>query len=59
MQSIMNLKIKYRESFRPFAPSIIIDKASESKESVNYNNLDKLKTIKLSIILVSDISVQN
>ena len=23
MQSIMNLKIKYRESFRPFAPSII------------------------------------
>ncbi|MDC1067766.1 carbamoyltransferase [Candidatus Kapabacteria bacterium] len=25
MQSIMNLKIKYRESFRPFAPSILID----------------------------------
>jgi carbamoyltransferase len=25
MQSIMNLKIKYRESFRPFAPSCIID----------------------------------
>ena len=25
MQKILNLKIKYRESFRPFAPSIIID----------------------------------
>ncbi len=25
MQSIMNLKIKYRESFRPFAPSVIED----------------------------------
>ena len=23
MQSIMNLKIKFRESFRPFAPSIL------------------------------------
>ncbi len=25
MQSIMNLKIKYRESFRPFAPSCLLD----------------------------------
>ena len=25
MQSVMNLKIKYRESFRPFAPSILED----------------------------------
>ena len=23
MQSLMNLKIKYRESFRPFAPSVL------------------------------------
>ncbi|KUG26449.1 nodulation protein nolo [hydrocarbon metagenome] len=29
MQSIMNLKIKYRESFRPFAPSVIEEKISE------------------------------
>jgi len=29
MQSIMNLKIKYRESFRPFAPSILAEKVSE------------------------------
>ena len=25
-QSVMNLKIKYRESFRPFAPSVLLDK---------------------------------
>ena len=29
MQSVMNLKIKYRESFRPFAPIVMREKASE------------------------------
>jgi len=29
MQSIMNLKIKYRESFRPFAPSVLRARVSE------------------------------
>ncbi len=29
MQSKMNLKIKYRESFRPFAPSILAERAKE------------------------------
>jgi carbamoyltransferase len=29
MQSIMNLKIKYRESFRPFAPSVLREFVSE------------------------------
>jgi carbamoyltransferase len=29
MQSVMNLKIKFRESFRPFAPSVIQEGASE------------------------------
>jgi len=29
MQSIMNLKIKYRESFRPFAPAVLDDHASK------------------------------
>lgn len=29
MQSIMNLKIKFRESFRPFAPSVIEEKISD------------------------------
>ncbi|MCR9244451.1 MAG: carbamoyltransferase [bacterium] len=29
MQSVMNLKIKFRESFRPFAPIVLRDDASE------------------------------
>ena len=29
MQSTMNLKIKYRESFRPFAPSVLAEKVDE------------------------------
>jgi carbamoyltransferase len=29
MQSVMNLKIKYRESFRPFAPSILRERVAE------------------------------
>jgi carbamoyltransferase len=29
MQSVMNLKIKFRESFRPFAPSVLEDRVSE------------------------------
>lgn len=29
MQSIMNLKIKYRESFRPFAPSVLAESVSD------------------------------
>jgi carbamoyltransferase len=29
MQSVMNLKIKYRESFRPFAPSVLGERAGD------------------------------
>ena len=29
MQKILNLKVKYRESFRPFAPSILFEKMHE------------------------------
>lgn len=29
MQSIMNLKIKYRESFRPFAPSCLVERVAD------------------------------
>ncbi|MBV8845372.1 MAG: carbamoyltransferase [Bryobacterales bacterium] len=29
MQSLLNLKVKYRESFRPFAPSVLRDDVSE------------------------------
>jgi carbamoyltransferase len=34
MQSVMNLKIKYRESFRPFAPSVLRERVSD------YFNMD-------------------
>ena len=34
MQSLLNRKIKYRESFRPFAPAVLAEKADE------YFNLD-------------------
>ncbi|MEN8130300.1 MAG: carbamoyltransferase [Pseudomonadota bacterium] len=29
MQSVMNLKIKYRESFRPFAPSVLAERVAD------------------------------
>ncbi len=29
MQTVMNLKIKYRESFRPFAPSVLADRVGD------------------------------
>lgn len=32
MQSLMNLKIKYRESFRPFAPSVLIEEVERHFE---------------------------
>ncbi len=35
MQSVMNLKIKFRESFRPFAPSVLRERVSD------YFELDK------------------
>ncbi len=33
MQSVMNLKIKYRESFRPFAPSVIAERVADYFET--------------------------
>ncbi|MEN8209893.1 MAG: carbamoyltransferase C-terminal domain-containing protein, partial [Candidatus Fermentibacteria bacterium] len=33
MQSIINLKIKYRESFRPFAPSVLLEDVEEFFET--------------------------
>lgn len=33
MQSVMNLKIKFRESFRPFAPSVLEERAEEYFET--------------------------
>ena len=34
MQSTMNLKIKYRESFRPFAPSVLAEKSKDCFDMV-------------------------
>ncbi len=30
MQTVMNVKIKFRESFRPFAPAVLADRAAEA-----------------------------
>ena len=35
MQSVMNLKIKYRESFRPFAPSVLEEDVGSQFEMLN------------------------
>ena len=35
MQSVMNLKIKYRESFRPFAPSVLEEEVSNQFQLQN------------------------
>ena len=39
MQSVMNLKIKYRESFRPFAPSVLREHVAEWFE-LDYDSPD-------------------
>jgi carbamoyltransferase len=46
MQAVMNLKIKYRESFRPFAPSVLSDRVSD------YFELDRSSPY---MLLVADV----
>jgi carbamoyltransferase len=48
MQSTMNLKIKYRESFRPFAPSVTAEKARD------YFGLDRASPYMLLVAPVKD-----
>ncbi len=43
MQSVMNLKIKYRESFRPFAPAVLSEKMGE------YFDLDSISPYMLLV----------
>jgi carbamoyltransferase len=45
-QTVMNLKIKYRESFRPFAPTVLEEKASE------YFSIDRASPY---MLLVADV----
>ncbi len=47
MQSVLNLKVKYRESFRPFAPSVLRERARE------YFDLD---TDSPYMLLVADVA---
>ena len=49
MQSVMNLKIKYRESFRPFAPSVLRERVSDWFE---------LDTDSPYMLLVADVAAQ-
>jgi len=55
MQKNLNLKVKYRESFRPFAPSILKEDLSEwfdinvdSPYMLMVSNINKNKTIKMT-----------
>jgi carbamoyltransferase len=48
MQSVMNLKIKYRESFRPFAPSVLQERISD------YFELDKPSPYMLIVAMVNE-----
>lgn len=48
MQSKLNLKIKYRESFRPFAPSVLVEKISE------YFDLDRPSPYMLMVAPVNN-----
>jgi carbamoyltransferase len=46
MQSLINRKIKFRESFRPFAPSVLLEKAE------NYFEIEKASPYMLVVIPV-------
>ncbi len=48
MQSVMNVKIKFRESFRPFAPAVLADRAGE------YFDLDRESPYMLLVAPVAD-----
>ena len=50
MQSIMNLKIKFRESFRPFAPSVL------AEDAANYFDLDRSSPY---MLIVAEIKEQH
>ncbi len=62
MQSKMNLKIKYRESFRPFAPTVLREKAGEwfelDKESPYMLLVSPVKEDKRTDIDAKDLSVR-
>jgi carbamoyltransferase len=48
MQSVMNLKIKFRESFRPFAPAVLYERASD------YFEIDRMSPYMLLVAPVRE-----
>lgn len=50
MQSVMNIKIKFRESFRPFAPSVLAEDVSE------YFDLDRSSPY---MLIVADVKKEH
>ncbi len=46
MQKNLNLKVKYRESFRPFAPAVLFEKVSERKKREKDENTRRVKKFK-------------
>jgi len=61
MQKKLNLKIKFRESFRPFAPSVLAEKANEWFDIINESPymllITKVKKNKLRILTEEESSL--
>ncbi len=53
MQTTLNLKIKFRESFRPFAPAVLEEKANE------WFNLDRPSPYMLMVDQVADLRLKD
>jgi len=54
MQSVMNLKIKYRESFRPFAPSVLRERVSDFFEM----NTDSPYMLLVAPVLAAPLAIE-
>jgi carbamoyltransferase len=50
MQSVMNLKIKFREGFRPFAPSVLAERTKEWFEMDGVENRDDFSSPYMLIV---------
>ena len=48
MQSVLNLKVKYRESFRPFAPAVLREDVQDWFELDDADYVDLLDDLKES-----------
>lgn len=55
MQKNMNVKIKFRESFRPFAPAVLLEKAAEYFEDLGRPGPDRQVIESPYMLLVADV----